>query len=239
MTDHTADLSPRRAAKVAGFGYLIIIITGLLAEFFVRSRLIVWSDAAATANNILTSGGLFRLGISSELVMLACDAVVAVALYALLRPVNKTLALLAASFRLIHTAISGINLLNLVKVLLLLSGAGYLKALEPNQVSAQIMLFLNAHNFGYLIALVFFAFHCLILGYLIFKSSYIPGILGVLLILASFGYLTDSFAKILLVNYADYATVFLLIVAVPAIVAELSFCFWLLFRGGKIQLKVS
>nr|MBN2278745.1 DUF4386 domain-containing protein [candidate division Zixibacteria bacterium] len=236
MTDYLNDISPRMAAKIAGAGYLVIILCGVFAEFFVRSRLIVPGDAAATASNIMASEFLFRIGIAGDLIMLVFDVVVALALYVLLRPVNKSLALLAAFFRLTHTAINGINLLNSVFALLLVNGPGYLTSFRPDQLYSQMLLFLNAHSYGYLIALVFFGFHCLILGYLIIKSDYIPGVLGILMIAASFGYLIDSFANILLSGYADYKTIFLIIVAVPAIVAELSLCLWLLFKGGEIRI---
>ena len=97
------------------------------------------------------------------------------------------------------------------------------------------MLLLNAFNSTWLIGLVFFVLHLFVLGYLIFKSGYIPRILGVLLIVASLAYLVDSFANILLFNYIIYAEIFLLVVAVPSVIAELSFTFWLLFRGAKIR----
>lgn len=235
MTNRIADISQRETAKIAGFGYLIIIIAGIFAEFFVRSRLIVPGEAATTANNIIAFEGLFRLGIAGDLIMLSCDVMVALALYVLLKPVNKSLALLAAFFRLTQTAILGINLLNLLLVVLLLSGADFVTVMSTEQLYAQVLLFLKAHNYGYLIGLVFFGFHCFVLGYLILKSSYIPRILGVLLIAASSGYLIDSFANILLSNYVDYEMIFLLVVAVPAIIAELSLCLWLLFKGAKVQ----
>jgi hypothetical protein len=98
-----------------------------------------------------------------------------------------------------------------------------------------VTLFLNAFDYGWLLALVFFGIHLLVLGYLVFHSGYTPRILGVLLIIAGLGYLTDSFAQFLLPNYADYESIFLLIVALPGTISELSFCFWLLFKGGKNQ----
>ncbi|MHC4791131.1 MAG: DUF4386 domain-containing protein [Planctomycetota bacterium] len=235
MTNHITDMSQRQAARVAGIGYLIIIIAGIFAEFFVRSTLIVPGDAATTANNIMASEWLFRIGIASDLVMLLFDVVVALALYVVLKPVNKSLALLAAFFRLVHAAIYGLNLLNLFFVLQFLSGADYLTVFETEQLHALILLFLNGHSIGYLIGLVFFGVHCLVLGYLILKSGYIPRILGVLLVFASLGYLTDSFANFLLPNYEAYETIFLLVVFVPAFIAELSLCLWLLLKGVNVQ----
>ena len=97
------------------------------------------------------------------------------------------------------------------------------------------MLFLDGHNYGFLIGLVFFGIHLFLISYLILKSGYIPKILGILLILSALGYLLDSFANFLLPNYADYQTIFLLLVAVPGIVGELSLTLWLLIKGTKVQ----
>ena len=97
------------------------------------------------------------------------------------------------------------------------------------------MLFINAFNNGWIIGLVFFGIHLLVIGYLIFKSGIMPRILGILLIIASIGYLIDSFAKVLLSNYADYETIFLLIVALPGVIGELSLAIWLLFKGYKVH----
>jgi hypothetical protein len=235
MTNIIDDTSPSKAARIAGFGYLIIIILGIFAEFFVRSSLVVPGDAVTTANNIMANELLFRIGICSYLIMATFDMVVALALYILLKPVNKSLSLLAALFRLVHATILGIALYNLFSVLQLLSGADYLTTLETDQLYAQMMLFLNAFSYGWLIGLVFFGLHCYVLGYLIVKSGYIPKILGVLLIVASFGYLIDSFAHFLLSNYTNYEAIFLLVVAVPAIIAEVALCLWLLLKGIKLQ----
>jgi hypothetical protein len=129
----------------------------------------------------------------------------------------------------------GINLLNLFFVLQLLNGADYLAVLDAGQVHALVLLFLNAHSTGYAIGLVFFGFSILVLGYLIFRSGYIPRVLGILLVLASFGYLVDSFAHVLLPNYADYAAVFTMVVFTPAFIAELSLALWLLLKGVNVQ----
>lgn len=234
-TDLYLSVSPRGYARIAGLGYLIIIIAGIFAEFVVRSSLVVPGDAAATAGNIAASESLFRLGIAGDLVMLTFDIVVALALYVLLRQVNRGLALLATFFRLVHTAIYGANLLNLFVVLLLLSGAGYLAALGTDQLHSLVSLFLSAHGIGYAIGLVFFGFHCLLLGYLVIKSGFLPKLLGYMLLVAAAGYLVDSFAQVLLPNYAEYEETLMFVVFIPAFVAELSLCLWLLFKGVRVQ----
>jgi hypothetical protein len=235
MINSIADLSPRKTARIAGFGYLVIIITGIFAEFFVRSKMVVPGDAAATANHIVASEELFRTSIASDLIMLLSDVIVAWALYVLLKPVNKSLALLATFFRLVHAAIYGINLLNLFFVLQFLSGNQYLSVFETGQLQALVLVFLNAHQYGYDIGLVFFGFHCLVLGYLVFRSGFLPSILGILLVIAAIGYLINSFARFLITNYEVYETIFTLVVFIPAFIAELSFTLWLLLKGVKKQ----
>ncbi|MGD8279090.1 MAG: DUF4386 domain-containing protein [Gemmatimonadota bacterium] len=231
MTSRTLDITPDRAARIAGFGYLVIIVAGIFAEVAVRSQLIVPGDAAATAANIMASEPLFRTGIASDLVMLTFDVVVAVALYVLFRPVSRVLSLLAASFRLVHAAVYGVTLLNLLAVLLLLGGGEHLAAFAPDQLHALATVLLGVHAKGYALGLVFFGFHCLVLGYLVFRSGFLPRILGILLFVAAAGYLTDSFAQVLLPGYGDLAGIFYVVVFAPAFIAELSLCLWLLFRG--------
>ena len=189
----------------AGILYLIIIASGIFAFFIVRASLIVPGDAAATADNIVASEGLFRVSIAADLIMIISDVALALAFYVLLRPVSHALSLLAAFFRLVQATILGINLLNLFMALLLLSGAEYLAAAGAELLQAQAMTFLVAHGIGYSIGLVFFGVSILILGYLIIRSGYIPKILGILLMIAAAGYLVDSFASFLLPNYDDYA----------------------------------
>lgn len=221
-------------ARPAGLAYLVIIASGIFAEFFVRSNLIVWGDAATTAANITSSASLYRLGLASELVMLACDIFVALALYVVFRGVNQSVALLAAFFRLVHASIVGVNLLNTYIPLHLLGGADYLGAFAPAQLQAMVLVFLDAHSYGYAIGLVFFGLQCGVLAYLILRSGYVPKVLGVLLTFAAFGYLADSFGRTLLASYADYETVFSIVVFAPAFLGELSFALWLLIRGVDV-----
>jgi len=225
----------KKTARVAGLLYLTIIVSGIFAEFFVRQSLLVPGDATATASNIVASEGLFRLGIAADLIMIISDVALALVFYILLRPVNNALSLLAAFFRLTQAAILGVNLLNLFFVLQLISGADYLSVIGAGQIQAQVLFFLQAHGIGYSLGLVFFGVNCLVFGYLVFKSGYFPRILGILLIIAGVGYLTDSFAQVLLPNYAAYAELLALVVFLPAIIGELAMCMWLLVKGVKVQ----
>ncbi len=222
-----ADVSLRKAARIAGFGLLFMIIPAIFANFFVLEILTVPGDAATTAHNIVANQSLFRIGICSFIIVVVLDVVVAWALNVLLKPVNKSLSLLMAWFRLVYATIFGIALANLFGVLHLLSGADYLTVFGTDQLHAQVMLSLDAFSYGWQIGYVFFGLHLFVLGYLVFKSGYIPRILGVLLIIAGLGYLIDSFAIFLLPNY-DAA------VGLVTFVGELIFMLWLLIRGARI-----
>lgn len=229
MTNAIAEKSSIFHARLAGFGLLLMFVLAIFANFFVIQGLIIPGDSAATANNIITNEMLFRSGITSFIIVLILDVLVAWSLYVLLKHVNKNLSLLAAWFRLIYTAIFGAALFNLLSVLQLLSGVD----LEMEHIQTEIMLYINAFNNGWIVGLVFFGLHLTVLGFLIFKSSLMPRILGILVVIASLGYLLDSFAKILLSNYTDYQTIFILIVAISGVTGELSLAIWLLFKGKK------
>lgn len=231
MTIRTSETSPLTYARVAGLLYLIIIVFGIFGEVFVRSSLIVAGNATATATNILASEWLFRTGFAADSVMLLSDVAIAALFYILLKPVSKTLALVAAAFRLTQAAILGLNLLNYYAALLLLSGTGYAAAFETDQLYALVMLFLDMHSHGYDLGLLFFGLSSLFLGYLVVKSDYFPGILGYGLIAAAVVYLTGSLMRFL---FPDYQSFIAPVYIVP-LIAEVSFCLWLLVRGVRVR----
>ncbi len=225
--------SLKNTARAAGLGYLIIFISGFFANFFVLEGLVVGGEAAATFDNIRNNLLQFRWGIVSFLIMVVADVLLAWLLYLLLAPADKRLSLLSAWLRLVNGAIFGLALFHLFDVLQLFSGADYLTAFAPADLTAQVMLSLGSFNYTWLIGLVFFGLHLLVLGYLVIKSGYIPKVLGFLLLLSALGYLTDSFAQFLMPHYADYQSIFQTIVVVAGVVGELSFTAWLLVKGVK------
>ena len=180
----------------------------------------------------MASEGIFRLGIAGHLVVLLLDLGISVLLYIILKPVNKTLALLAMVSRLVMTAMRGINLLNYFIVLQLLSGSSFLSVFDTNQLNALVMVFLNAFDSGFSLDLVFFALHLFFVGYLVFKSGFFPKILGILLLIAFAGYLIDSFTGIL---FPDYKQMVSSIVMIPNTLAELAFTIWLLIKGVNVE----
>ena len=222
----------QRNARLAGVLYLIITVAAIFAHIYLPSNIIVPDDATATANNIIASESLFRIGsVGGELVILLSEVILAVLLYVLLKPVNKTLSLLAAVSRLAMTTIHGLNLLNYFFVFLLLSGAGYLSVFETSQLHALVMVFLEAHSYGFTIGIAFLTLHVLILGYLIFKSGYFPKVLGILFIAAGIGYVIDSFALLLSSSYTTTPG----IIAATISIAEIAFPLWLLIKGVNIK----
>jgi hypothetical protein len=227
MTSQTVN-SPQVYARIGGALYLFIIIAGLYDEAFVRGSLIVAGDAAATAQKIMASESLFRIGVVGDLLMHVCDVPLTLILYVLLRPVSKELSLLAAVFSLLQTAILGANKLNLITVLLLLKRTDSLKAFEPYQLQAQASLSLALHEYGFGIGLIFFGVSCLCVGYLMFTSGYFPRSLGALQVVAGLCYLVNSFALLLAPAVADKMFPAILL---PAFIGELSTCVWLLVKG--------
>lgn len=229
ITNQINETSVRKAALIAGFGLVIIVITAIFAEFYVFPKLIVNGDAAETTANIIANKKLFLTGLFSYLIALIGDLVVAWALYVFLKPVNKTVSLLAGWFRLVYTIIALIALLNLLTVWHLVSGAEYLNVFETDHLHAQIMLAIKVFGDEWAFGFVFFGMHLGLLGYLVLKSVYVPKILGILLILAGVGYLIEYNLKPLL--FPDYNTGYLMI----TFFGELAFMVWLLIRGWKIQ----
>lgn len=232
MTTELTINTAKKYGRIAGLLYLLIIVCGLFSEMFVRASIIVPGDAAATAANIISSNGLFRLGFASDIIMALCDVSIGVIFYMLLKPVNKTLALLAAFLRLAQTAIIGMNLLNHFSAVIILDNPEYLNAFGAEELYAKASLFLEMHKYGYLISGVFFGVNCLITGYLFFKSQYFPKVLGVMLMMASFGYMINSFTNFLAPDYTAISDMILLITAV---ITELTICVWLLIKGVKTK----
>ena len=222
MTTRTAERSPVIYARLAGFLYLLTIPLGIFGGLYVASKLIVPGDAATTAQNIIASESLFRLGIVSNLLAPLVLILVVLVLYKLLKPVSKNMAALMVMFLLTGVAIAMLNELNQLAALLLLRGADYLTVFTTDQVQALALLFLRLYSQGSNIAFIFWGLWLLPLGYLVFKSSFLPRILGVLLMISCFGYLIGSFTTFLgyPVNIGLYTAW-----------GEVLFILWLLIKG--------
>jgi hypothetical protein len=228
ITNSTNKTLLRTAALIAGIGLLIMVIAGPFAELYVYPKLIVSDHAAETAQNIIANQTLFISGIFGYLITFICDLVVAWALYVLLKPVNKKLSLLTAWFRWVYTGIALVALLNLVNVLRLLNTSDTLTVFQSDQLHAQVMLSLSTFRTEWHFGLLFFGIHLGLLGYLVFRSKYIPRILGVLLIIAGLGYLLTTLEPFLFpsinLDFAEYT-----------FYGELIFMLWLLIKGSRIK----
>ncbi|MFN7837999.1 MAG: DUF4386 domain-containing protein, partial [Bacteroidota bacterium] len=185
------NFSNKQLARIAGFFYLLVIVCGLFSEVFVRQALRVGDNAIATALNIRDAEMLFRWGISADLVNLVFGLPCVLIVYSLFKSVNKLLASLALLFVVIQTAIIATNLLNQISPLLYLSNDSYLNTFSQEQLAALSLHALDLQAQGYGIALVFFGFYCLIIGYLIIVSNLIPRFLGVLYTIAGLCYLIN------------------------------------------------
>jgi len=218
----------QRTARLAGFLYVLSMPFHAFGFFYVPSKIIVPGDAATTASNIMASEGLFRSGIVSWLIGLLFYIVLLLVLYKLLKPVNKTHALLMVIFNMLAIPIAFINEMNHLAVLLLLSGADHLKAFTADQLQAQVMFFLDLHAQGIGVAQVFWGLWLLPMGYLVFKSGFLPRLLGVLLMIACLGYLIDSFAFFLFPKFEGTIVWF-------TFLGEVLFPFWLLIKGVNVE----
>jgi hypothetical protein len=226
-----AGTSPRLMARIAGAFYLITIITGLFAEVAVRGKLIVYGDAGATAHNILTAETFYRLGFAADMIGSVGYVVVTLLLYELLRPVSRSLSLLAAFFSLVGIAVGAVAALGHLAPLVLLQQP-FMSPFNNDQLHALALLALKLHARGYWIALVFFGCYEAVLGSLIFKSRFLPKALGVLVGLAGLAFLTNSFALFVAPAIGDAINPALLVVDG---IGELALTLWLLIVGVDDQ----
>jgi hypothetical protein len=225
MTERLGQVSPRPRARITGVVYLVYFLTAVLGEFFHRG-LIVSGDAAATAN-ILAHQPLFRLGLATGLIATACYIAVTALFYDLFKPVNWSLSLLAAFFSLVGCAISAFASLFQLAPLVVLGGSQYLSVFKVEQLRALALIFLELNTQAANIYLVFFGVYCLLIGYLIFRSAFLPRILGVLMGFAGLGWLTFLSPPL-----ANHLSPYILVLG---FLAELSLMLWLLVMGVNVQ----
>jgi hypothetical protein len=200
----------------------------MATELFIRPAIIVPGDAAITVNHMVASESLFRLSIVSDLLRQMFMVLLLLLLYKLLKPVNKNIASLMVIFALVCVPISMLNELNHFAALLLSSGAGYLTAFKADQLNTLVMFFLELRKYGTFIPQVL-SFWVLLLGYLVFKSGFLPRILGILLMLGGLCYTVQAVVFFLFPNFD------LMIFGLFAFIGELLFYLWLLIKGVKVE----
>src|SRR5882762_3109697 len=229
-TGRITPTSPRLQARIAGFLYLLVIVGGIFAEIFVRGRLVVRGDPAATAHNILTHELLYRAGFAAEVFYCACNVPLTLIFYNLFKQVNRSATLLVVFFSLVGTAIESVSLLAHYAPLVLLGNGHHFHAFTSEQLEAWAYVSLELFECGFAIALVFFGFYCLSMGYLISKSTFLPRFIGILLAIEGVLYLANSFANFLAPAIASHVFPFL----AASAVAEISLCLWLLVVGVNV-----
>jgi len=219
----------KNPGRFAGLLYVLFSIPGFFAMVYVPGKLIVHGNAAATANNIATSETLFRLGIAAQLIGQAGFIFVALALYDLLKGVNRRYASLMVTLIVVSIPIAFLNELNSIAALVLVRGPDFLSIFEKPQREALAMLFLNLHGHGFVVAEIFWGLWLFPLGLLVYRSRFLPRFLGVWLALAGSAWVILSLTGILFPQYQDQVFTY----AQPASIGEVAFMLWLLIKGAK------
>jgi hypothetical protein len=229
--DSVTGASPRPLARIAGALYLINIVGGAFAIGVVPAILFT-ADPAVTAHNIQTHELLYRSGLVAHVVVTLTNVPLAVIFYDLFKVVNRRLALLDAFFILVATAIEATSLINQFTPLILLGDGPYANALPAAQLQALAYLPSDLSGIDYSIHTIFFGFDILALGYLVFRSTFIPRVIGVLLAIDALAYLLYGFANLLVPGFAARLVPW---IQLPALVGEGTFCVWLLIVGVRVE----
>lgn len=236
MKNSDMDISQHKAAKIAGFMFLFSLIIPLVNWTFVLSKLIVEENVITTLNNIMINELLFRIGITTELFMSFGLIVLALALYILLKPVNKNIALLALFLKLIEATIAVVIVLVTFLALQISNGESYLSVFTAEQLRAPVGFLLNEHTVIYSIPMVFLGLDMIIFSWLFFKSKYIPPVIAGFGIFSFAFILIHSLMYILAPEYAKL-TINQIIFYAPSGLFEIIIGLWLLFRGVEVQQK--
>ena len=221
----------KNPGRFAGLLYVLTSIIGFFGLGYVPGKLIVQGNAAATASNIAASETLFRLGIAANLIGQASFILVALALYDLLKGVNRRHASLMVILIVVSVPIAFLNELNSIAALFLVKGVDFVSVFDKPQREALTMLFLKLHGRGFVVAEMFWGLWLFPLGRLVFRSRFLPHFLGVWLVLAGFAWVVLSLTGILLPEYSDRVDTY----SQPAIIGEIAFMLWLAVRGAKPQ----
>jgi hypothetical protein len=222
--------STRNPGRVAGLLYLLLVVFAPFRLIYIPSKLFVRGNVTATANNIATHELLFRLGIVSDLLCGIILIFLVLALYRLLKGVDRNLAVLMVILGgVLPATIDFLNVLNDAAALMLVRGADFLSVFEKPQRDALAMLFLRLHRQEIVAAEILWGLWLFPLAILVYRSRFLPRFLGVWLIINGFAYLTMSFTGLLLPQYEDMVSNY----AFPALLGEMAIMLWLVIKGAK------
>jgi hypothetical protein len=229
--DSVTGASPRQLARTAGALYLVNIVFGAFAIGVVPAVLIV-PDLAATARNIQAHELLYRLGLAAHVVVTLTNIPMALIFYELFRVVNRRLALLDVFFSLVATAIEAASILSQFTSVVLLGSSRYTGAFPPSQLHALAYLPGDLATTGYSVYTVFYGFDFIVVAYLVFKSTFLPRAIGLLLAVDALTYLVNGFMTMLAPGVAAHLGAW---AGLPTIIAEGSLCLWLLLAGVNVK----
>jgi hypothetical protein len=222
------ETSARLRARISGALYVICIGCGFFAEMVVRAKLVVYSNAAVTAHNIAAAPGLYRAGFFADVSGMTLGVLSSVLLYTLLKAVSRGLALTVLVLDVISNAVSISGSVLLFAPLVILQGEGYLSVLTAPQLSSLALLSIKLYESVYAISLGLFSGSCLLTGYLIFRSTFLPRAIGVLLVLAGICYMVNSFVTLMPRGFLEYLFPWIFL---PILVGEGTLALWLLIAG--------
>ncbi len=224
-------LGLQRLARASGLLYLVLAVFGMFSALTLES-LVVPGDAASTAANILERLWLFGSSLVGWIVIVVADVAVSITLYLLLEPVSRALSLVVAALRLVYAAILGAVLLNLYDAFRQLTGDGPGAGFDALHQQTMVLSSLDTFSTGFLLALVFFGVHLAALGFLLYRSRYVPRMLGILVVAAGLGYILDSLATFFVPGHGGLASA---VLVAPAVVGELGLTAWLLVKGVNVR----
>ena len=227
MTNRPIGISPQVYARIVAMLYLLVIAAGITAQIGISGKLIVDGDAAATANNILAHKDLFQLGFTIYLIEMTCQIAQMALFYILLKPASRNVALLALVFSLIGCTIKTLSRLFYISPLLVLGNSNYLSVFNAGQLQALALLLLNVNDQAAGIALAFFGISTFLNGYLVFRSTFLPRILGVLSMLGGLGWLTFVYPPL-----GNQLSLYVLLLALAGSLSQIG---WLLARGVNVE----
>ena len=220
--------NPNITARIAGFLYLLLIPLGFFGILYFPNTYYVSGDITSTIDNIVANEQAFRISVVCRIINPVVNLLLAVYLYKLLKPADKNIAIFMVVFIIIDTPVAILNELNNMMILILLNGEGYLSSFTSNQIKDSVSALIQLHEYGISMSTIFMGLWLLPMGYLIFKSDFLPKIIGVFLIIASVGYVADFFKFYL---YHDLGIVF----SEFTFLGEIMIMFWLLVKGVNVE----